>query len=669
MLSMASAHAETYYTDLAREDYYLEGGEPPGRWLGTGAEKLVLPGTVDKQTFLHLYRGFSPDGAEALVRNAGRSKPDGGLAHHPGWDLTFSAPKSVSVLWSQAESDVRRIIQEAHHAALKAALAYLEESATFTKRGKAGAYLERPLGLVLATFEHGTSRAQDPQLHTHCIVFNLAPREDGSWGTVVGRPLFRMKMAAGALYRAELCHRLSQELGLRFKKKGRFFEVDGVPETLTEHFSTRRKQILAAMKDLGLKGAKAAAKLNLTTRKVKEHIARALLFDDWRRIGQEHGFSPPKMKALLRPHVKPPKEDVAGALEEALAGAVWQRVYFTERDFVRRLAEVAPAKALSGSRAVTVARETLEGSPNIIPLGAIEGDRYFAPRESLEAARALLLELKLSRKSRKRPSKRSVATAITKYERQANLLLTAEEKHAVLYLTRGDDPRRCVMGLSDEEKARVLSATRLAFERRGLTVITVSPITAGAAVLERETRGRRLPPINWRRGLIQSLLRPNEGENRSIKSLLRALRTKTTVQSYVAAQKRADKKSFRTKRAFLRHMERMRRPWITLSRKTVVVVDSAERASFAELTELAKACRTAGSTLIFLGNPLALHRSGKVAGISASTEQAPETEKPQEKAAKPRPTLRVRHGRPEATAEAADSIPRHGTRRRTREAQ
>src|SRR5436190_15176017 len=89
-----------YYTHLAREDYYLHGGEPPGHWHGRGAHQLQLSGQVTNDNLNLLFDGYSPDG-HALVQNAGTDK------RRPGFDLTFSAPKSVSVLWAVARSDVR----------------------------------------------------------------------------------------------------------------------------------------------------------------------------------------------------------------------------------------------------------------------------------------------------------------------------------------------------------------------------------------------------------------------------------------------------------------------------------------------------------------------------------------------------------------------------------
>lgn len=193
MLSIGAMGAgqSVYYTGLSREDYYLAGGEPPGLWLGEGARDLGLTGRVDAPALSRLFDGAHPREDRALIQNAHAKD------HQPGWDLTFSAPKSVSVLWSQADPATRKTIQDAHFAAVQAGLSYIEANTT-TRRGKGG-FLKEDAHLIIATFEHGTSRAQDPQLHTHCLVLNVCTRADGTSGTLESKPIYQSKMAAGAL--------------------------------------------------------------------------------------------------------------------------------------------------------------------------------------------------------------------------------------------------------------------------------------------------------------------------------------------------------------------------------------------------------------------------------------------------------------------------------------
>src|SRR5262249_30039774 len=145
--------------------------------------------------------------------------------------------------------------------------------------------------LVVAAFEHGTSRAQDPQLHTHCVVMNVGVRADGSTGTIVSQPLYAHKMAAGAVYRAELSNQLEKRLGLALEREKSWFEVKGVTKSLIDEFSKRRQEVEEALTESGMSGAKAAEKLALATRGPKGHLPRGELLDNWQKIGNEHDFT------------------------------------------------------------------------------------------------------------------------------------------------------------------------------------------------------------------------------------------------------------------------------------------------------------------------------------------------------------------------------------------
>ena len=113
-----------YYIGLASEDYYFNGGEPKGIWFGSGASALGLNGTVENEPFLRIFHGFDPRNDQALIQNAGNDN------RRPGWDLTFSAPKSVSTFWAVLDQEERKAIQDAQYAAVKEALQYLEDEAS-----------------------------------------------------------------------------------------------------------------------------------------------------------------------------------------------------------------------------------------------------------------------------------------------------------------------------------------------------------------------------------------------------------------------------------------------------------------------------------------------------------------------------------------------------------
>src|SRR5262249_23599594 len=136
-----------------------------------------------------------------------------------GFDLTFSAPKSVSLLHALGDEDTRRAVNEAHLSAWQAALAYLEQEACVVRRGPQGVIREHGQGFVAAAYQHRTSRAQDPHLHTHVIVANMARTpSDGEWRALDGEAILKTyRLAAGYLYQAQLRAELQQSLGVEWE--------------------------------------------------------------------------------------------------------------------------------------------------------------------------------------------------------------------------------------------------------------------------------------------------------------------------------------------------------------------------------------------------------------------------------------------------------------------
>jgi conjugative relaxase-like TrwC/TraI family protein len=151
---------ESYYlieVIEGREDYYLDAGEAPGRWAGRLAAELGLAGYGDSDALHIVLAGADPRNSEAL-----RSS----IATVPGFDLTLSPPKGVSLCWALADRFEAELIVAAHDSGVDAALTYLERHACWLRRGHAGAEFVPGGGFVVPAFHHRTSRAGDPQLHT-----------------------------------------------------------------------------------------------------------------------------------------------------------------------------------------------------------------------------------------------------------------------------------------------------------------------------------------------------------------------------------------------------------------------------------------------------------------------------------------------------------------------
>jgi conjugative relaxase-like TrwC/TraI family protein len=165
------------------EEYYLGGTEAPGVWVGGGSAELGLAAAVDGPDLRSVLAGLHPRDGTPL--RSGR-----GGVRVAAFDLTFSAPKSVSVVFGVGDREVRDAVRRAHERGVREALAYVEQSAAFVRRGPAGAEVMQAEGLVAAAFRHRTSRAGDPQLHTHVLVANLGLGTDGRWSALDGRRIY-----------------------------------------------------------------------------------------------------------------------------------------------------------------------------------------------------------------------------------------------------------------------------------------------------------------------------------------------------------------------------------------------------------------------------------------------------------------------------------------------
>ena len=285
-ISSAKEAADYYIQSQASHrppgEYYLCGEEPDGVWWNPHELFGLEDGRrVDANAFYKLHQGYAPFnpydpndlGDEVkLTRNAGSEK------RTAAFDLTFSADKSVSTLWAMTDGHVQDELARAHDDAVRTALDLIV--------GKyCGKTRDRPTGeplrtidgkIMAATFQHQSSRENDPQLHTHCVIFNLALADDGKWRSLHGKPLYDWQKTAGAVYRNALAWNITQRLGLaveRYGRNGEMSRIVDVAEDLQDFWSKRRKAIVSAAKGMGFSTGDSAARaeqLNKSTRLPKQ---------------------------------------------------------------------------------------------------------------------------------------------------------------------------------------------------------------------------------------------------------------------------------------------------------------------------------------------------------------------------------------------------------------
>lgn len=595
---MAGGNAK-YYLELAREDYYLDGGEPPGKWWGGGAAgKLGLRGNVERHELEALIRGFTPDGKGKTVQNAGKGD------RQPGWDLTFSAPKTVSVLWSQASPELRQAIQRAHDNAVHASLAYLEDEFAFSRLGKGGNEHVKA-GLIVACFEHGTSRALDPNLHTHALVLNVGLRPDGSTGSLMSKPFYQAKMAAGALYRVQLAFEL-QQLDLRCERKESWFELCDVPEALTQEFSKRRAAIEAELSSRGMESASAAAFAALNTREAKKVVPpRGELFKTWQQNARDlgHILNVRFRKPDLNPRLADPRPFVKEAIEKLMDG----QSHFGERDLMRHAAELAQASRVDAATLRRAVKHELEHGREIVALGLKDGEKRFTTKATLEEEAKVLSAFANSRFDNQHVlSKARVRAAIERYAQprsavaeelkhharqfvraarnkptekldreqiraQASRTLNEEQSAAVRNLLGNPGSIKVLTGLAGTGKTTTLAVCRDAWERAGYRVMGVA-LSAQAA----------------------HELQQGSGIKSQTLAMLR-VRMDSTLSRRIRHDARQFARALRGKRTFKEQTEK-------LTKKTVLVLDEAGMVGTREMAWLLEKVGAAGAKLVLAGD-------------------------------------------------------------------
>lgn len=218
----------------SRDEYYIRDGG--GVWWSTG-ETIVRNGAeINKETFRDLCGGIDPRSGTPLVRGSGSK-------HRAGWDITFSAPKSLSVLWMAGDEKQRAMLHGLHRGAVEDALRFVVDERLVEVRLGPGGYIREPAaGLIVGRFDHYTSREGDPNIHTHAVLMNVA-RSGKKFRTLEPEKLFEYQLVLGAAFRASLAHRLAN-VGFSLREAGRNqFEIAGLPQEVIENFSKRSHQI------------------------------------------------------------------------------------------------------------------------------------------------------------------------------------------------------------------------------------------------------------------------------------------------------------------------------------------------------------------------------------------------------------------------------------------
>lgn len=493
---LSPGRADYYLDTVARgaEEYYLRAGEAPGRWVGRGADGLGLSGEVAGRELRRVLVGQDGAGESLLARQ--------GPERMPGFDCTFNAPKSVTLLFALGSDQVRRQVGAAHDAAVDAALAVLESEACRVRRGRGGAQVLAGEGFVAAAFRHRTSRSADPHLHTHVVVANLARSvSDGRWTALDGRQLYAWCRTAGFVYEAHLRAELTGRLGVTWGPVGNgIADVAGIPRRAIEHFSRRRHQITDRMAEVGSLGGRAAQVAAYATRDAKDtSVPYSVLQASWVSRAVKVGVDDATLAAACdrTARQRPTRDDIdvdhLALRLDAPNGLTEHRASFDRRVVIRQVC----AELVSGASAADVlalAEEYLD-SRHVVALAEAEPDRIrrldgrSAPIPT-DAKRwttpdMLRVEQLLIRMAAARPhTGAGIASPAHVDAAIAARALSDEQQAMVRRICRSGNGVDVVPGVAGSGKTHALAAAHDAWSATGLTVVGVALSAQAARQLE-----------------------------------------------------------------------------------------------------------------------------------------------------------------------------------------
>lgn len=627
MLSIAkiSGGREHYYANeiaTTKEDYYTAqklSFEPAGLWIGEGARRVKIEGEkVTKDELRELLKGYTPDGKAALVQNAGKFEGTQ-RDRMPGFDLTFSAPKSVSVCWAIGSEETRAGIERAQFQAVKKCVEGFE-SHVVIRFGKGGTQHEKA-GLIVGVVQHVTSRQVDKktmpdmQLHSHTMVINTGIAKNGKSGAVKGYDFYQMQKEYDALYKAELAKGL-RELGFSLKTTKHGFEIEGVPAEVIEHFSKRSKQI---EEKVPRDGSDVMERMvaNLSTREVKGDVDEQALQRSWNKEAMKLGFTRGTVEQLRAEATRyNEREEARASVREATVNLTSEKATFTKAELVKETIKTGIGRGVGKQKAEEAVKAFLEEKGV-----RIEGGRIAEPNYTTEKK----LEQAEKTRAERRAEERKIKDGLSVIKREGQ-----KEGYKVFAVER--------------EAKRAEEQTK-----RGLQTYTSRRILADFKREEEEKKAGGRDNVRARRTTWEKItLKQNSSRNErriiaTAKQLIGQMDAKTakrysgdywkpTTKAYHAFLYATGQCTKGEHDALNRELERQQR---TVDGKTVVFISKDAKLSQAERVKLIEGIRERGGQVI-IGDPKdfkpgevkEMLRSGNGLHMKTTAQKAAPAQKP-----------------------------------------
>jgi conjugative relaxase-like TrwC/TraI family protein len=498
-----------YYAGLARDqqrrdgaargpvDYYLDPSEPPGCWWGSGRSAVGLNGEVLPEQLQALLEGRQPTTGATLGRRFGDRSAR-------AFDATFSAAKSVSVLWALSPDPwVRAEVAAAHDAAVDAALGWLERHGAVTRRGRDGVDQVDTRGLVAALFRQHTSRTADPQLHTHAVIWAKVQDPTGRWLALDARFLKYQQRSIGWVYDAALRAELTARVGLTWGPVvDGHADIVGIPDELVTEFSQRSTQVDDKLRELIARWANDHEGVDPDARTIARLERKAVvssrpdkqtaldaesLRTQWRVRAAALGFDALSLPSIQCGLLGLGRVDRHAVITEAIGRVGQQGATWLRADVAREIATLLPADATgSGQQLVDLVDELATEAAGLClalhpPAGGAVARRVDGRPVSEHVTDRRLTTLAILDQE----------AALVRWARRADGVVPAatgeDAQSAAARAVAGTRRLVLVVGPAGAGKTTMLRTGIDGLRARGRTVVGLAPSGKAADVLARET--------------------------------------------------------------------------------------------------------------------------------------------------------------------------------------
>jgi conjugative relaxase-like TrwC/TraI family protein len=446
LTNITTAQASTYYE---KDDYYTRSG---GMWQGS----------------LTTIKGFTPEIEKAdfdsLVKKHELFDYQGGSREkRAGFDLCFSVPKSVSL--AMCDETRRDEIIAAHRQAVATTLGMVEANCIYARvTDKGRTFKEQTGNMICGKFDHFVSRNQDPQLHTHCVVFNETLCADGQYRAIDNQMLYLDKMLYGQIYRNELAQKLlgkGYEVEISNQEQG-FFELAGVSRDQIEAFSSRRLEIVAELEKRGLSSAKDAERATLLTRQAKEDRDLDKLFESWRESIAQTKIEI-KKPAMQADHQFMGELSLIQA-EKQIANIAFA---FQKKEFVMEALRIGLAHGVTVTE-IDRYFEKQQGQ-EIFYLGKYKGREYYCTRTGYEIEQGIIRNVMAGKDQVAGVAAAKINAKFAELKKH-RIELFAGQQNAVRQICSTRDRFSAVQGLAGTGKTHMLHVARQILEAEGFLV-------------------------------------------------------------------------------------------------------------------------------------------------------------------------------------------------------